>query len=287
MLNSKLGSLSVHSPAKYICEIFSQQRGSTWPAYRYTNQTNTSPELIVAGCSFTYGNGVLIEETWGNRLSNLMGVDSVTIGLKGWSMVDIVDGIFSHIRSNGNPKFIAILATELIRGREALDGFNVRSKSFIDQQYPCIRTITMGASASLQDSVKYSKRPHLIEDIMMRDSYIYRSLAHLNHLILYCKSTGIPLVWGTWDDASSSLFNFVRSNKDLDHIDLGNYVDIPTYPTGANKQNTPLLALSCTIDSHAGLYDLGLDEGVHAGSHYHAHWAEDFYNKFLAIEDVV
>ena len=90
------------------------------------------------------------------------------------------------------------------------------------------------------------------------------------------------MVWGTWDGDSYSLYDLVLADRELDHIDLGNYVRLPIYPVGVNK-NTSTLD-SCVASTHAGLYDLGLDNGIHAGSHYHAHWAEEFYNKFLSIK---
>lgn len=270
---------------EYISGIFSQRKDATeYHTHNYSNgQKNV--DLVVAGCSFTRGVGVEYHETWGENLSSKLGLDYVNISERGWSMANIADGIFSHIRRHGNPKYIAILATELTRGLEPLDTREVRSRSWKGSDARGICTVTTKTKLSKDSVSKYSKQPHFIEDVTFTDAYVYRSILSLNSLIDYCRGAGVILVWGTWDRPSRNLYRLVLADEDLGHIDLGNYIDMPVY---GEKTEEPEVVQYCSDDSHVALSNIGSDNGDHSGPHYHLHWAEAFYTKLrelVAVKD--
>lgn len=282
--NTPLPGLDLDSPSirKYISQLFSQINAGDIEEQEHFKYSSIykSVDLIVAGCSYTSAEGVDYGDSWGVLLGNKMAVDYVNISQKGWSMVDIVCNIFDQIRIYGNPKTIAVLATELTRGVEAVDWVNTSTTS--TENYfgvPALHTIR----ARHKDNdrgihTKYAKRPYVVDEIVFSDSLVHRSLVALNSLIDYCRVANIVLVWGTWDYQSSNLYRFVKTNEDLNYIDLGNYIELPTYQPGAA---TPpdLGGDQCGEPVHADLLNFGNDGAIHAGPHHHVHWAQMFYDK--------
>lgn len=265
------------SSGRYIEDLFAQHRGSLGlPSYKYSNDESQKVDLIVSGCSFTYGVGVEYSDTWGSRLGSVLGAQYVNISNPGWSMQDIVERIFEQIRKNGNPKYIAVLTPSLTRGREPVDGSNVKLKNNTNSKGRSVFTVNLYADG-YDSSIKYSKRPHALEEVLSPDALIYRSITAINSLISYCKAADIRLVWGTWDIAASNLYKHIKSDPKLDHIDLGGYIDLPTY-----SEHSPN-AISCFFEHHMGMQNPGSDNGGHAGSHYHAHWADAFYDKLINV----
>lgn len=267
---------------KYISDLFSQPAGDlSTDAFKYTS-SNRNVDLVIAGCSFTYGVGVDKHESWGALLGGKLELDYVNISNRGWSMIEIVEGVFSHIKRYGNPKYVAVLATQLTRGRDPIDGIEVCSDSSSNPGYREVCTIHLSLSKGPTNKTvaKYSKKPHRVEDTTFSDSYVYRSITAINTLINYCRAANIKMVWGTWDIKSSNLYRFVSTDRDLVHIDLGNYVELPVY-IGLDDES--YMERYCSAVSHGDLYDIGSDNGAHAGSHYHLHWSDAFYSRLVNI----
>lgn len=270
-----------HPDREYISEIFSQRKDATlWHTHKYSNGEK-HVDLVVAGCSFTHGVGVKYPETWGEVLSSKLNLDYVNISDRGWSMTNIADGIFSHIRKHGNPKYIAILATQLTRGVEPIDIREVQSRSWSGSTTRGVCSVTTATRLTGDSVSRYSIRPHVIEDVTFSDAYVYRSIVALNSLIDYCRAADIVLVWGTWDRPSRGLYRFVLTDEGLDHIDLGNYVDMPVY---GERTEDPEVMQYCSDTSHLELGNIGSDNGDHSGPHYHVHWADLFYLKIKSLE---
>ena len=268
---------------RYIKELFMQSdaRELSTPDYKYGNASAGPVDLIVAGCSYTYGSGLAYSESWGIQLANKLNTSYVNISCTGWSMSNIVHSIFNHIRSYGNPKYIAILATELNRGVEAVnwvDNYtNFANESYRDNKLNGVFTISTNGRINNRDiEYKYARKPYSVDNITSADSLILRSILSLSSLIMYCKAAGISLVWGTWNEPASNFFNHIKNNKNLEFIDLTGYIDLPIYRPGwSNPVSTN--GIVCDDPGHAGLLDYGDDDAAHSGSHYHRHWADMFY----------
>lgn len=286
--HTPLGLVDVSNPKtlEYISKVFSQTRGAlSLPRFNYSSGINGNVDLIVAGCSFTHADGVEHEDSWGAVLSRMLNTDYVNISGRGLSMVDIVSSIFDHIRRYGNPKTIAVLATQLTRGVEAVDWVNTRTNTLLTgmPEVPDVYTISTGGRLNDRDiSTKYARKPYVVEEIVAADSMVHRSLLAINHLIIYCKVANINLVWGTWDESSQNLYRYVQSIRGLDHIDIGEYVELPSYRTTVGGP-IHVDGEVCKNPDHFSMQDNGSDLGAHAGPHYHVHWADLFYDKLKSI----
>lgn len=257
----------------YLCELFGQIPPSAPREWSKYSSNNKNVDLIVGGCSYTAGTGVKYEDSWGEILGRALSMDYVNISKNGWSVSAIVEKIFDQINNHGKPKYISLLLPQLGRSYQPVDMVNVRSVS-AEKKRGFVNIILGGGRDTIApESVKYSKRPHLLDDILIIDALVYESLKALNSLIYYCKEADIVLVWGTWDSLSRNIYDLVLSDSYYDHIDMKSYVPIISY----NKYTADsAMSNYCKNPEHYGLVNAGNDDGHHSGAHYHLHWAEGF-----------
>ena len=71
--------------------------------------------MIVAGCSFTYGLGISEELTWAHILSNKINEDYVNLAHPGISIEQSVVNVISYCEKFGNPEYIFCLFPPLHR----------------------------------------------------------------------------------------------------------------------------------------------------------------------------
>lgn len=235
-------------------------------------------ELIVAGCSFTAGDGVPEGEAWGERLASLMGAESFyNISRSGWNMAEMVQAIITYIqRSNKKPKYIAVLATELTR--YALPLRSKKDEFFLD-------SISISDRSDFAEPVrKYDKHPYNLGEILTPELAIYQSLSALSALIDYCEISNIKLAWGTWDPYSSMFYIKVLNRDEDEKVNLGNYINLPTYMPGwPNDGPPPRGCHEQEKEMYGELFYIGSDDGKHSGIHHHIHWAEAFHNNLTEV----
>jgi len=239
-----------------------------------------NPELLVAGCSQTFGVGAPLEGTWAYFLAKDLGVDYVNTALPGGSTQTIVTNIFAYIRKYGKPKNIVVLLPEvfritlvsaqgLIHGRYAGKPRGIRYEDF-----------SFRDDINNSDRPKYSKLPHLWEDIVPSQAPVAQSLSALTMLIQYCRDTGINLVWSSWDYDSVQLYS-AMANPDNDE---------DGFYSGYTRMWLQDMS-DDTVDCHEDLYekhgelfhyawDKAKNYGGHLSVHRHRHVADSFLARF-------
>tara|TARA_B110000503_G_scaffold62712_1_gene99264 strand:- start:574 stop:1464 length:891 start_codon:yes stop_codon:yes gene_type:complete len=255
----------------------------SWEGYMSENTTGKA-ELLVGGCSFTVGMGVKYEDSWGPRLSTLLGVESyVNISRVGWSSHAFATRMLNYMHVHGNPKYLAFLAPELHRAELLVneETYKVEGGQLGDRVGSTLdmKPITL-AQRNLEGfkPVKYSKSPHVIQEILPLEIAIQQSCTAISALLRYCEQWDIKVAWGSWDVSASDLFHDVAMRPDLP-VSFTSYTDTPSFL----QKNTPHLEFpeNCHLELeelHGQNFTLGND-GRHAGVHFHAHWAEDLYHK--------
>lgn len=176
-------------------------------------------DMIFAGCSQTWGDGVVYDGIWGNLLSESLGIKSYNLGLGGKSTQFIVQNTIAFCKKYGNPKVLFCLFPEFTR---------IEMKS--DAEFMIGRTVSAGSKGKhtyslIQMTVnpnrtaKYSKVPHLAEEMIPLELSFSISIDYINALEIYCKLHGIKLFWGTWDK-----FQDAYLNKNIGSMNFENYV---------------------------------------------------------------
>lgn len=252
-------------------------------------------DLLAAGCSMTYGQGVPVEYRWSDVLAKSLGINTATLAVPGWSTQSIVNAIMSYIIRFGKPKAIAIWLpdfsrVDLVTNKDLLlinkeKANNLETGEAIRLVYTAIEHI--------EETPRLSKKPHLVQDVLNSETTSLLAGQSLRFLAEYCKEAGIELVYSTWDLGVHELINYALKletkhipegvNRPYEpKLDLTGYVDIGYY----HENNHEMSDLSCHSDLREATkycFDWGTDEDNHVGTHMHAHVAEKFADRLKSI----
>lgn len=257
--------------------------------YRINKSGYRGPELsegidmVVAGCSFTYGMGVPENGTWGSILANSLGMSYNNISQNGASIPWIVRQLFAYFKEYGNPKVLVCLFPNLTRtffssDSEILisdDGYVEDSTHDLDKRKSIYNTELSHIPAN-QDRPKYSKKPHSLEDVIGLDFIVQIAMQNIRMLEQYCKSSGIKFVWGSWSEA---VCDMIEGQGLSSEYDFSHYA-----PTGYRLWNDALGCHQELLEKYGSSFKIGTDDlhgHPHFGVHRHVHFAEAFRDRLI------
>lgn len=262
--------------------------------YKLNSYGFRSPEyhksngLLALGCSQTMGMGVPEDGTWPHFLAKSLGLKYSKIAYGGWSIQTIVMNAFAYFREFGHPEVVALLLPDPNRTKV------IAKSGLVDDRYSNALTRDIQyRDISIYDSTlwrkpgserpKYSKRPHLLQDILTVEHAVFYSFQMLGMLIQYCSANNINLVWGTWDIRTETIVKELKSRET--DFDLSGYVWgldslVRKY---ADDKKPPECHLK-ERKKYAETFIVGSDESGHMGVHSHMHIAERFRLKLLGAD---
>lgn len=235
-------------------------------------------ELLVAGCSITYGTGIPEEGRWGDMLSNMLNMKLANISYPGRSTDTIVQNVIKSLLIN-KPKIIICLFPNFERCN-IIENYTLRPDNLGNEKL-------------------MFKKNSSIKDIIPIEWARQNAYNNINMLENICKALNIKLIWSTW-----SLSNLSFKN-DFDKFD--NYVydtttnDFPPYMqwnkwTDNELERKHLFIrpdMNCHEDhelynskyfNYGGDVVKRFDEDrlgfcPHPGIHRNIHWANFFYDR--------
>lgn len=270
-------------------------------------------DLLVAGCSFTYGMGVPEDGIWGSIIANRLGMTYNNISQNAASIPWIVKQLFGYFKEYGNPKTLVCLFPTLTRtlfssNADILisdDGYIEESTKNLSMNKSIYNT-ELSHLTIASERPKYSKRPHSLEDVVSLDFIVQIAMSNIRMLEQYCKSSGIKFFWGSWSESFCSMMenpgglldlydfdNYVSMNYSLwkDKPDqMANdvvYSSIEAKNECSNKHNKNNCDchISCHqqyVEQYPDSFYRGtdiLDNHPHFGVHRHIHFAESFIDR--------
>lgn len=187
-------------------------------AYR-SDEFSETRDIIFAGCSQTWGEGVVLDGIWGNILSKSLNKKSYNLGIGSKSTQFIVKNTIAFCREYGNPKVIFCLFPEFTRIQmrshtNFMIGKNSHPGLVGRHEYSLVPIKT-----NPEKDTKYSKAPHLAEDMIPSEFLFSINLDYIHMLELYCESNNIKLFWGTWDGWQDDYLH-----RNIGSTDFKNYV---------------------------------------------------------------
>lgn len=209
-------------------------------AYRQNNYGFRSedfsehPDILVAGCSHTFGSGLEEHLRWGDVLAKKLNLTPQTIAEAGTATPWLVEKIMSHISLFGAPKKLVCLFPDPFRVPMIADSRVLGSESFSMSTYvgyeqgdtfrrgPVI--VHTGTEEEEYKNTKFLKRPFNVRTVASRDFALYQTIRSIRFLEKYCNDVGIPLVWASWDNGFSFMINQL---SDTDYK-FDNFIDIST-----------------------------------------------------------
>ena len=251
-----------------------------------------NPEIIVSGCSFTYGSGLPDQYIWSNILSGLMNKKNINLGLPGKSVTSIINNLYSYFREYGHPEYVFCLFPSFTRFEMPINKKSVISKRNVSDDVhnssPIIEDIDLDGGGYVQDIIlndeilskrpKYSKSPHIIEDIITMDLTYWSSIKSILAFEQYCQVAEIKFVWTTWGrelDLALALIKDRYPKHYTSFIKLGLQFEDDCHEEESKK------------DPYLWKYGLDRERGIeytHPGIHFNIHVAENFY-KSLSIDE--
>lgn len=271
-------------------------------------------DFIFSGCSQTFGIGVPDNGVWPKFVADSLDASYVNLSMLGAGMEWITDSIYRYVHTFGKPKRgIMVLAPDLSRVDSMVNASlnscpNPSISDYVPQYYDAdgnrdVRLITFHLRR--KDPVNYLKRPFPIEDTIIEEESIRRTIKAIKDLEIFCEQSGIPLIWSTWSEVLEHLTNVLPEEYQFDSFINVSKLDWRLKPDGCDStEDNPEGYIDYTIDNNtkeeivchselASSYPLSFYIGTdryktndgqsHMGVHRHLHIAEEFSRKALEL----
>ena len=230
-------------------------------------------DILFLGCSITMGSGLPIEKTWGHMLSSKINGSYDNLAIPGSSAMYQIKKCFSYFNEIGIPKVIFANFPMCRYYIPAVRDISVTDSSQRHHNFSVHKDkdVLMSPVVIYDETLtKYSKAPHIAEEVGSVEQALYFSFSHIFMLEQYCKSMKIPFFWGTWETDSKNndlLKENIKGN-------FNNFIDLENDTHGCSLH---------TSDSNHLLFYEAADRKTgfpHIGFHAHLHYAEKFLNAY-------
>ena len=238
--------MTLHAPifymeTKYNLPQTGPQNQDIVNEYKVNSFGLRSPELtdnadiLITGCSYSYGIGVPENMSWGVQVANHFNLPYHNISVPGKSIIFLINSLFSYFKKIGNPKILVCLFPDPFRMEMYSNTKHVVPKKFAEYSSEAFREDIINYGIILPNThnnhQKYSKLPHIAEDIFPAESAINLSFQYIKFLEMYCKSTGIKLVWSTWDESIEYMFPKINHEYE-------NYINVKQNDWHSRKEDS-------------------------------------------------
>jgi hypothetical protein len=256
-------------------------------------KVDENAEILVSGCSVTFGIGVPESARWTDLLSKKTNKSVMNIGNPGASVQTICNDIIRYCMNNKMPKEIFCLMPDFFRSMVVVDKEFYKSK--VDRNLGQInglqlmfcgpKVISYDEETAFMVEMKDQK---YIEDSISPHQLIFNSINSLYILESFCLSNNIKLHWTTLHTTS---FLIMKKLMKVKNFKLKNYSPLLL----KDKPESPNLYIKdiCNSDHDSEFKDSpcwheGSDYVVvdykrkpysaHPGIHFHHHVADFFYD---------
>lgn len=203
-----------YSQAKYNLRDMGGQIAADSNYYRANSHRLRSPELsehadiVISGCSFSYGVGVPEEMSWGVQVANHFNLPYHNLSSAGKGTPFLVDHLFSYFKNYGHPKILICLFPEPNRMQIYSNPKQMISRRHSDKRSHLFQEdiknstgITFNVTLPNFKFVhsKYSQAPHHAENVIPIETASALAFQYIRFLEMYCKLADIKLIWSTWD----------------------------------------------------------------------------------------
>jgi hypothetical protein len=246
--------------------------------YRST-EFNKNNEILVLGCSHTYGCGMHNEFTWPEIFSNSINKKYSRLAAPGDSIGAQVYKAFKYFEEIGNPKIVVatfpLYRLEFISIPERFLASARSGNTELD------KTTVNIAYFYEENLLNFSKLPHDPEYVIPREFVIFYNFMFIKMLEQYCESHDIKFIWSIYDSKENeeqlrlmpeTLRNYLKTS------DFMRDCSVTTQKEYCEK------FLQHKLYNWAADYDKKKHLG-HWGIHVHQHVAKLFTDKYMEIKN--
>ena len=188
-----------------------------------SNEFKNNEEIVIAGCSHTFGYGVPEETIWGVKVAKHFNFSYANLGIPGASVSTIVNNLFAYFKEYGHPKTIICMFPNfqrillpvdinVLKAENTLLHFANHNKK-MSQVNLNKRILGESYLDFNKTPPKYSKLPHLINDIMPEVIPYWLATQSIHFLEQYCETAGIKLYWSIWDWITVNTFKIIKEEN--------------------------------------------------------------------------
>jgi len=251
---------------------------------------NKDNELVVAGCSFTFGLGLPEKEIWGSQIANTLNMKYSNISKPGDSVVAIINNIYKYFEEYGHPKILLCLFPDFYRFIVPINTETLITRNTYFPVHP--DSMLSSTHIIFQESEKYSMKPHYSENVFSPDLPFFYSYQYIKMLEQYCKEAKILFLWSTW---SNQLYKLIVQQENISN----NFVYLKSDRWEKNNDGIDVYLDECNEHDYLKpLYPNNFDRSTdiedekyysktanHSGVHKHRHWAEGFLERIQSIKN--
>lgn len=257
-------------------------------------------EMLVTGCSQTFGSGLPDEFRWGDILSNKLGLSYSNLAVPGSSVNRQVRDLFAYFKEYGHPKYIFAIFPVFNR-MEMISNPKYFKPGAWERS---LKVMKKNGSSSKKDvyrqtvnvnmiprNQKFFTHPLIVEDVVSSETPQFYASIQIQMLQQYCDLAGIKLIWSTWHGPQNSVLKLVNDRYPETYK---NFIDIQPREWNFNEETNESeyrkngVLISCHEeyrDIFKDVFHMALDrefgiEWAHWGAHRHLHVAEAFEKYF-------
>lgn len=256
MQNRKIFSRSLYEMQRDKAGILTMPDKDSFPIeyvmnkHGYRCEEFNNQKILTLGCSHTEGHGLPIELTWPYLIAKKMNMDYVSLAKGGDGAQGQITKAFQFFKQFYNPEYIfavfPLARLEIPAIKDFFYSQNKHDKNFVFKEDEITR-----AMLSNKKLEKFSKQPHIAEDILPEEFAIFYNIIFIRILEQYCKTNNIKFIWTYYQDSSINLMPFQESidgyfqhdylNEELkkechsefsDNIFFKNAADVKKFPPG-------------------------------------------------------
>lgn len=247
--------------------------------------------ILAAGCSQTWGTGILDDLTWPRVLSKTTGMSVDNVGYFGKSTAGIVQIVFAYFREVGHPRYVYLLLPDLYRMILPASRGLMHSKKYSKEKQDMISNTSIGDTVVSSEKPKYFTVPYYMEEVMTQEFTIWQAMSSLQILEDYCSNLNIGLKYGTWETNTEGFFRALPKDNNF----YNNYVDLESDMWSIHNiengkeyyMNDPYCHIDFKNETNEMYWERASDfdtvnKNAHIGAHRHIHIAEAFAKELRA-----
>lgn len=225
--------------------------------------------ILYAGCSYTYGDGLPEELIWSGMLTSKLkdfyknkNIEAFNVASSGIAIDGIISNVYKFIHLYGKPNYLFMLLPDL--GRKTY--FVKKQKKYLPVH------LAVDVFNVTDETAKH------VKTFTTEDSMFYNfSLIH--QLEIFCKMADIKLVWSFWahedkNEYATQSFDNIFYEK----LDKDGQIFKSKNPLGKNGHLQP-----CKYENKNNLpFWLMAQDNVHPGTSYHEMKSDEFFNEVIA-----
>ena len=262
--------------------------------YRGRYDIDGTEDVLILGCSQTYGTGLPLEYTWGDIFANKINKKYALLAEQGDSIQGQVYKAFKYFEEFGNPSIIVgtfpLNRIEIPYIPKKLGKEIPETTRYSLKDFRIIKSFGQRG-----EPIPIAKIPYNLEEIVPREFYVFYNFMFMQMLEQYCKSHNIILIWNCYEDQAfidhvkKNLPNILSNYFQIDHSTVfpffeKEYGEIPTSHKKCSDECFYFPKYNKNYE-YNDLYYRAADaipgkNNGHWGIHTNKHLAEAFYVEY-------